>query len=136
MKIDKRQFLVKTIKNPEIYYTLIGQEDYLDDNMLPIKNNNDDSVYAKISKNKPSRSSAESELIDSYFIKANTKKEPINPISIHSSIKNKPINSYIDKVCKQEWSFVEVNYSTFIKYVSFLKTKDLRLLNQVYRDIK
>lgn len=135
MKVDQKEFIIAQNKDVELYYTVSGQEDYIDDKQMPRKKVMDDQVYAKSIKNKMSRNTSDSNLKYSYFIKTNPNKELYNPLTIHSSVVDKS-GSYIDKVCKTEWRFTEVNYSIFQEYLTFLKTKNIRTLNMVNRSMK
>lgn len=116
------------------FYTLIDNQDFLDENNNPCKSELSDSVYAKAILNKKPRHISDKKRHHSYYILTNPKNELYNPIQIHSSIKNK--SNFIDKICKTEWSFKEVDKSIFDTYIDFLRTKNLRLLQKANRSLK
>jgi hypothetical protein len=116
------------------YYTLIDNHDFLDTDNNPCKSELSDQVYAKAILNKKTKHISDKKTYYSYYVIANPKNELYNPIKIHSTIKNK--SNFIDKVCKSEWSFKEVDKSIFDTYVDFLRTQNLRLLQKANRSLK
>lgn len=123
-------------ENPESYfYTMIGQHDSLDELGRPLKSILSNDVYAKAVKNRPSKNFQKISPIDNvsfkYYIKVFPDRKPYNPTAIGGSK-----SSFIDRVCKTESVFLEVNKSVFDKYVNFLQTKNTQWLTEVYRDIR
>ena len=72
----------------------------------------------------------------SYFIRSSPNSDLYNPINLLSPIKNKRQYNFIDNICKNEWSFIEVNKNTFDKYIKFLTTKNISWLKEAIRDLK
>lgn len=121
----------------EKYYSLIGDHDFIDNDGYPrITDKNNQKIVAKAIKNKKERSVISENVFYSYFIKTNPKLEVYNPVKTLSTVKDKPQNNYIEKVCKNEWTFKEVDKNIFNKYISFLLSKETRLLKDIERDLK
>ena len=137
MKIDITDFSIShpnTRSTEDRYYTLIDNHEFLDDNHNPCVSSLSNLVYAKAIANKKPRHISDKKDYYSYYIMLNTNNEPYNPIEIHSSIKPKP--NFIDKICKSEWAFKEVDKLTFDTYLSFLRTKSHRALQKTRRGLK
>ena len=130
---------IKNDTQESSYYTLIGNEDFLDNNGNPCKKNMDNSVCAKAVKNKlpkafRSNSFNNDTIGYSFYIKVLPNKTIYNPIQLHSIKSSKP--SFIDSVCKDNVKFLEVNQMIFEKYISFLRTKNTQWLTEAQREIK
>jgi hypothetical protein len=126
----------KNTENPEsYYYTIIGNHDVLDDSGKPLKRVLSNDVHAKAIKNRPSKNFQVLSPLDTvsfkYYIKTYPNKKPYNPLLSENSR-----SSFIDRVCKTETMFTEVNKSVFDKYVNFLQSKNTQWLTEVYRDIR
>jgi hypothetical protein len=98
-------------------------------------------VYAKAIKNRPSKSfnktsSPIDQLSYRYYIRINPDKSPFNPLETHSSLENTKRYNFVDSICKTGKTFLEVNQSTFNKYLAFLRTQNIRWLKEIIRDIK
>lgn len=129
-------FSNKTIQE-EKYYALIGNHDFIDELGHPrIKEKNNTNIVAKAIKNKQQKSVVSENTFYSYFIKINPKLEVYNPVKTLSRIIDKPNNNYIEKICKSEWYFKEVDLVVFNKYIAFLLSKEVRLLKDIERDLK
>jgi uncharacterized protein YbcV (DUF1398 family) len=137
MKINIKDFDIQH-KDSEIvdnkYYTLMDQQDFLDKDNNPCSNEESDVIYAKAILNKKPKHIADNKKYYSYYVMLNPKNELYNPVQIHSSIKAK--SKFVDKVCKTEWFFKEVDKSVFDTYIDFLRTKNLRLLHKANRSLK
>lgn len=130
---------IKSDTKESIYYTLIGNEDFLDDNGNPCKNTQDSHVYAKAVKNKLPKAfqsnTFNNETVGySFYIKTLPNKVLYNPIQLYSIKSSKP--SFIDSVCKNNDQFTEVNQTIFEKYIAFLRTKNTQWLTEAQREIK
>lgn len=137
MKINIKDFDIKHKESNIIdnkYYTIMDNHDFIDEDNNPCKNNATDDVYAKAIANKKPRHISDKKIYHSYYILANPKNELYNPVKIHSKVKEQ--SKFVDKVCKSEWSFKEVDKSVFDTYVHFLRTKNLRLLQKANRSLK
>lgn len=139
MRIDE-VFTIKPSKEElkSALYCLIGNEDFIDDNGNPRINSEDSpKVMAKAIPNKPSKHMGTTDQMQLRFY-IRTKQNDIiyNPVTIESSVKNKETFDFINNTCKGGLSFREVPQSVFDKYVSFLKTKNIRWLNAAQRELK
>lgn len=124
-------------EHKELFYGLIGQEDFIDENGDPrIEDPSSDKIAAKSVQNKKPKHFGSSENYYSFFIKTTPNVELYNPIQLLSPIENKRQYNFVDGVCKEKWSFKEVSKITFDKYVMFLKTKNISWLKDAQRDLK
>lgn len=137
MKINIKDFDIQHKEGELVtnkYYTLMDQQDFLDRDNNPCRNEQSDIVYAKAILNKKPKHIADNKVYYAYYVMLNPKNELYNPVQIHSTIKEK--SKFVDKVCKAEWFFKEVDKSVFDTYVDFLRTKNLRLLQKANRSLK
>ena len=67
-----------------------------------------------------------------YLVKINNAGKLYNPISIYGQ--EKP-NTFLDKVCKTDSKFKDVNAKAFYLYLSFLTTKNLSYLHNAEREL-
>lgn len=136
MQIDQSIFSTK--KPEEIYYyALSGQEEYIDSEGYPRLNSDSDKTYAKIIKNKQSKSMTDKVLYDRFYIKSDPNNNILNPIILYSS-KNNDLtsNKHLNKTCKYEYTYKEVTRSVFQKYLQFLLTKNIKWLKDAQRELK
>lgn len=120
----------------EKYYTRKGLESFLDSENFPRLYSDGENVFAKAIKNKLSKSFVNNSGAKfSYYILTDPNKKPYDP-SIKYSVESKVPKNFINKVCKSDLIFTEVNYSIFHKYISFLKGESKKLLQEIARDIK
>jgi len=105
------------------FYSTIGNEDFIDKNNNPrVSNENDTRVIAK----KIYRDDGSLR----FSIKCDGGKF-VNPFSIYGSKKD---NTFLDRVCKSNDKFKEVNLKVFDMYIKFLKTKNTAWLNNAERE--
>jgi len=135
MKVDRSQFLTKEYNSEEKLYTLIGNENYLDDQGFPRSSVDADTVFAKAVKNKLNKK-FNSDIQYRFYIKTDPNKNIHNPIKIYSSLKDKSNRSFLNKVCKSEVVFTEVTQSIFNQYINFLKTQNTQWLESAQRELK
>ena len=126
---------VSEIMRENKYYTISKSQDYVDDNGFPRSQNDSDKVYAKavneiISKNILDRTPSNFR----FYVKIEPNRSLYDPLCRNSVVSNKP--SFVDKVCKSENSFMEVNQSVFDKYINYLKTENSRWLVDAQREVK
>lgn len=123
--------------NEEMLFVLKGYEQFLDDEGNPrTEDVNSPHIAAKCVKNKKSKHFQQNSYYYTFYIRSTPNDTLYNPVTIYSPIENKRQFDFIDKVCKDKWSFKEVSHSTFKKYVEFLKTKSLSWLKDAERDLK
>lgn len=134
MKI-KDSFKIKKDNSETEYYTINIHSQFVDDNGFPRCEENCDKVFAKAVKEAYSKDILKRSPINyKFYIKIEPNKKLHNPFPNYSITKVK--NSFIDKVCKSENAFLEVNQQTFDKYINFLKTENIKWLTEAEREIK
>ncbi len=127
----------KSTSIEEQYYSMLGDEDFIDEFDNPrIIDKTSEKIAAKIVFNKKPRQVVANSLHKSYFIKVNPSLQAFNPVPNLSAIKNKTNNHFINRTCKSEWFFKEVDMIVFNKYLNFLKVKNIKLLKDIERDLK
>lgn len=107
------------------YFTLIGDNDYLDDQERPRSNAENKFTVAKsiqVNKN-PAK----------YYIKVGAYGKIYNPIGLYSEGKN---TKFLAKIGKNEYEYREVNQQIFDMYINFLKTKNIAWLNNAEREMR
>jgi len=129
MDINLDQFTVKHQNNNHSmdnkFYSLIGDEDYLDDDLNPRLNKEDNKTIAKALKKTDNLSYR-------YFIKIGAYGKIYNPISIYDPDSKQP--KFMTRVRKSEWEFQEVSPKVFDYYINFLRTKNTAWLNNAERE--
>jgi hypothetical protein len=117
------------------YYTIPSCQDYQDDDGYPRSENDNHQVFAMaIKENKGKNILQRNPNHFRYYVKIEPNKSLHNPFGGHSvPVKNK---SFIDRVCKVENTFMEVNQSVFNKYINFLKTQNNKWFTDASREIK
>lgn len=128
----------KTTDNDQnLLYGLMGEEDFLDDSGNPrIKSDDNPKIMAKAIKTKLSKHMTESRISLRYYIRTKPNNIIYNPIKIESSVKDKETFNFINNTCKNNIDFKEVTQSIFDKYLTFLRTKNVRWLNAAQRELK
>lgn len=105
------------------FFTLSGMEDFLDTEDYPRAKVESDSVFAKRTKRKNGTIK--------YTIRLSNTGKLYNPVSILGQEIN---NSFLNRVCRSNNKFAEVNQKVFNWYVKFLKTKNVAWLNNSERE--
>jgi hypothetical protein len=117
-----------TIKNTthnNEYYTILGSEDFIDDNNNPrIKNNDNTQILAK--------KVVRSDNSIKFLVKLSNNGKIYNPISIYGEERQ---SNFLDSVCKSSDKFIEVNGKVFEAYIKFLKTKNKLWLHNAEREM-
>ena len=107
------------------YYSLVDTGDFID------TNNNarvlEDNIHKALAK-KIIREDGSVR----YLVKINNAGKLYNPVSIYGQ--EKP-NTFLDKVCKTDSKFKDVNAKAFNLYISFLTTKNLSYLHNAEREL-
>lgn len=115
----------------------MDEHDFLDDQGDPrITEENDDKIMAKAIPNKPSKHMTNTQMQYRFYVRTEQNNAIYNPVPIASSVKDKKPFQFINSVCKNNMTFKEVSQSVFDKYLTFLKTKNIRWLNAAQREIK
>jgi hypothetical protein len=106
------------------FYCVAGSEEFLDDQLNPrVKKEEDSRVLAK----KIYRDDGTYRL----SIKLSNTGKIYNPLSIFG-LENK--STFLDRVCRSNNRFKEVNMKAFSFYLNFLRTKNVAWLNNAERE--
>jgi hypothetical protein len=126
-----------TDTNTTKFYSLLGHEDYIDELGDPrIKNAQSPHIVAKCVSNLKPKHFQDTDNHYTFYILATPNNVLFNPIEKYSPIVDKRQFDFIDKTCKNKWTFKQVSQITFSKYLSFLKTKNLSWLKEAERDLQ
>jgi hypothetical protein len=108
------------------YYCINGSEEFLDDNRNPrVSKESDNRVLAK----KIFRDDGSFRM----SIKLTNNGKVQNPMSIYGAEKQ---SSFLDRVCRSQNRFKEVNMKVFNSYVNFLRTKNVAFLHNAEREMQ
>jgi|TARA_B100001094_G_scaffold333423_1_gene411981 hypothetical protein len=138
MKIDKEQFNIvhhKIGTKEDKLYTSLAKAKEFDSDGYPITDDVEQ-AYARATCNKKTKHITDRKKNYSYYIKCNPNQEAFDPRQLHTPLKDKALNNFIDSVCKDEWRFKEVDHNIFNKYLSFLKNESVVLLKDINRSLK
>jgi hypothetical protein len=130
MDVNFDEFIVKKeltkTNTANKFYTMSGQEDYLDQELNPrLKKDNDKTVAKALSR-------ADSSSYK-YLIKIGAYGKIYNPISIYDPDAKQP--KFMTRVRKSEWEFKEVSPKVFDHYINFLRTKNMSWFNNAEREL-
>lgn len=106
------------------FYTVIGEQEFLDEDGYSRVNENSNRIYAK---------SVGSEGVVKYYVKSSKYGQLYNPIGLYSEGKH---NRYNKILGADEYKFKRVNARIFELYINFLKTKNIAWINNAEREIK
>jgi hypothetical protein len=117
------------------FYTSYQHKEFVDeDDNYRIKSDNN-KVFAKCSRTGLSRNmEKKGPQHYKYYIRCYANKTAFDPFPKYTVSDNK--NSFIDKICRPETSYREVNQSVFNNYLNFLKTENAQWYNRVNKDMK
>lgn len=110
----------------EEFFTISGEEDFIDSSGSPrLEKDLAEKVYAKkiIRKDNSYK----------YLIKLSNNSKLFNPLSIYGIEQDK---SFLNRVCRSNKKFKEVNQKAFEWYLKFLRTKNIAWLNNAEREIE
>lgn len=114
------------IEANEKLFTIIGQEDFTDEQGSPcLEKNSTDTVFAK--------QTIRQDGSNKYMIRLSSNGKLFNPLSIYGIEQDK---SFLNRVCRSNKKFKEVNEKAFDWYIRFLKTKNMAWLNNAEREIE
>jgi hypothetical protein len=109
---------------PNEFYTISGNDDYLDSNGNPRLKTESEKVCAK----KLYRADGSLR----FYIRLANNSSVYNPISLYGD--EKP-NAFLDRVVRSGFKFKEVNEKVFNMYLGFLKTKNAAWLHNAEREM-
>lgn len=107
----------------ENYFTVMGEQDFLDEEANPRLKTDSIKAYAKIVTDLKEKTTK-------FFIKTDHYAKLLNPTSIYEDDKNKFINQLGKKI-----KFKSVSKKVFDLYISFLRTKNIVWLNNAEREM-
>ena len=122
---ENNVFSNKHTEEQVFLYTIEGQQDFLDNDM-PMRQKDDDSVYAK----KIIRSNGSIK----YMVKLDYSAKLFNPLSIYDKEDKRQVTEFLDSVCRNNKKFKEVNSKVFDLYTRFLSTKNTSWLFNAERE--
>lgn len=110
----------------EKLYTLTGYEDTKDNNgYATISKSDSDKIFAKQTLRKDGTTK--------YLVRLSNNGKLFNPLSIYGIEQD---NSFLNRVCRSNKKFREVNEKTFSWYIKFLNTKNIAWLNNAEREME
>tara|TARA_B100001778_G_scaffold311653_1_gene294759 strand:- start:174 stop:566 length:393 start_codon:yes stop_codon:yes gene_type:complete len=117
-----------TVLQKDIFYTVNGLEDKLDEdgNCVVMEESDKRTLAKKIVRTDGTLR---------YSVKLNAQSKLYNPFSIYGNEKEETSN-FLDRVCRNNNKFKEVNQKSFDLYVKFLKTKNNSLLYNAEREVE
>lgn len=117
------------------YYTTPDHHDYLDDDGFPRVSVDSNKVFAKAVKEVKGKNVLErSPSYFKYYVRVEPNKALHDPLTKYSF--QAPRSSFVDKICKSENTFMEVNQSIFYKYINYLKTQNSQWLVDAQREAR
>ncbi len=130
------EFITRTNEPEQKFYTKKGEESFVDEDKNFRSSTESPQVYAKAIRKRLSKNFAGNKnLAYAYYIKSDPSRNLFNPMDLYS-IEPKVKKSFINKVCKTELVFTEVTESIFNKYLTFLRTENIKWLQDAQREIK
>jgi hypothetical protein len=110
----------------EQFFTLVGFEDFIDSvGLAKLTNENNEKVFAKQISRKDGTTK--------FMIRLASNGKLFNPLSIYGVEQD---NSFLNRVCRSNKKFREVNQKTFDWYLKFLNTKNIGWLNNAEREME
>jgi hypothetical protein len=124
--LDELDFIFSRNQNSntysELFYTIINDNDFLDDDNNPRRYKDDNKVYAKkIITNKSTK----------FLVKIDNSNKLYNPLSSVSSIRSTKIPQ---SIALPENKFKQVSENVFSMYIHFLRSKNEAWLNNAERE--
>lgn len=108
----------------QVCYTILGQNDKLDSHGYPIISDPDNKhVFAKHINRQTG--------LSKYMIRLDSSGKLFNPVSIYGIEKEK---TFLDRICRSNTKFKEVNQKVFNMYLKFLQSKNISWLNNAERE--
>lgn len=136
-KMSKHIFSTKNDDIQECFYCLAGKEDFVDEAGRPrVQDSDSPNIAAKAVRSKKGKHFNDNASYNRYYIKCSPSNTLYNPVELHAIKDTKKQYGFIDKICKSEWSFREVDYTVFDKYLTFLQTSNITWLRDAERTIK
>jgi hypothetical protein len=107
------------------FYTMAGTQDFNDQDDYPRRESDDKRVYAKTMVRKDGS--------NKYLVKTAQTGKLFDALSIYGMKENE---DFLDRVCRSNDRFKEVNLKAFTLYIDFLKTRNKSFLLNAEREIE
>jgi hypothetical protein len=120
--LDNKKKEKEQSDNQELFYTILGQHDFIDSLNNPRLNNENFALAKKITNNNVSK----------YYVKIGAYGRLFNPMGMFSEGKNE---KFLSKIGRKEYEFKQVNNRIFDMYLSFLSSKNIAWLNNAEREM-
>jgi hypothetical protein len=118
-----------------LFYTTLDNQEYVDNDGFARVDSFSDKVFAKAVKEVRSKDVLKrSPSYYKYYIKLTKDKSFYDPFPKHGASLDR--TSFVNRICKSDSSFVEVNQSVFNKYINFLKTQNTKWLVDAQREVR
>lgn len=101
------------------YYTLLGNQDYVDSENFPRLVENGDKVFAK-------------NIGTKYYVLQSPYGKLYNPLGMNTEYKT---DKFLAKIGRNEYSFKQVNQRIFNFYVNFLRSRNVAWINNAEREL-
>lgn len=111
-------FAVKPTNSPFIYYTIPEHQENTDSDGRPIRNTDDEFVYAKKVMDSLGKDIVKNRPTPVYYVRFEN-GDVADYRKIYSLAEK--TGSHIDRICKRDLKFIKVSEAGFIKYLDFLK---------------
>jgi hypothetical protein len=117
------------------FYTSYQHKEFVDENDNYRTKADNTKTFAKAIKSGLSRDmSRKGPQHYKYYIRCYANKLAYDPFPKYTMSDNK--NSFVDKICRPETSYREVNQSIFNDYLNFLRTENSQWYNRVQKDMR
>lgn len=114
----------KSYNTSDMYYTILGEHDFIDINNHPRAEENNKNILAKVVYSETG--------LEKCYIKIGSHGKVYNPLGLYSEGKH---SKFVSKTGKNEYNFKKVNRKIFDMYINFLSTKNLAWLNNAEREL-
>lgn len=116
------------------FYTIDSNKDFVDDYGFYRLSVDGPKVFAKAIKEIKGKDILKrSPNYFRYYVRIEPNRSLYDPLSKNLSSST---SSFVDKICKSENSFMEVNQSVFDKYINYLRTENGRWLVEATREVR
>lgn len=121
-------YQIQKTESAPLYYSHTSDQEYLDENGFPRVSKDNEKVLAKAVPNQFKKHITNGNQTSyKYYILFQTN----NMYGYEAKIKT---NQHIDRICKANTHFKEVNIHIFKKYLEYLKTQNTQWLKEAQRD--
>jgi hypothetical protein len=111
-------FAPKPTSSPFIYYTIPEHQQNTDSDGRPIRNSDDEFVYAKKTVDALGKDIVKNQLSYLYYVRFEN-GSAADYRKIYSLAEKS--GNHIDRICKNNLKFIKVSHAAFLKYLDFLR---------------